>query len=256
MAARVVALGSGCSTRRVKTALHGPWTGSAKVTVPSSETVAWIALSDADMEEGYGVSCGLARWKVGALGLRKGFPGRECADSLRFFGDHQLRGGLFVDLPGGGTQFLEEAIEKLEIAARIPSRVGFDGVFNGDEADEEFAFRGGLVQLVPTDLPYVFGEVIDPLIFFLFEVQWFGRAAFEVSHDTTKGGFDGGVGWVECCFSCSPVVGPDLAESPDGHLKSHHEVVEVRVLHDDLLTHGGGGWGLRRGRRCLPCSSR
>ena len=122
--------------------------------------------------------------------------------------------------------------------------MGFDGVLNGDEADEEFVPRGALVQVVPTDLPYVFGEVIYPLISFLFEVQGFGWTAFEVSHDTAKGGFDGGVGWMKCCFSCFSVIGPDLAESPDGHLKSHHEVVEVRVSHDDLLAHGDWGFGL------------
>jgi len=177
-------------------------------------------------------------WLIGGL------SGQECPDSLRFFGDHKLRGGLFVDLPGGGTQFLEEAIEKLEIAARISGRVGFDGVFNGHEADEDFAPRGALVQMVSTGSPYVFGQVIYPLISFLFEVQGFGWTAFEVSHDTAKGGSDGGVGWMKLGFSCFSVVGPDLAESPDGHLKSHQEVIEARVFHDDFLAHSGGGWGL------------
>lgn len=170
------------------------------------------------------------------------FRDRSVHAPLLSLGNHDLRSGLFVDLPGGGTQFLEEAIEKLEIATGVSSGVGFDGVFNGDEADEEFALRGGLVQVVPTGLPYVFGEVIDPLISFLFDVKGFGRAAFEVSHNTAKGGFDGGVGWMECRFSCFSVVGPDLVESPDGGFKRHYEVVEARVIHDDLLAHGGGGW--------------
>ena len=116
--------------------------------------------------------------------------------------------------------------------------MGFDGVLDGDQANENFAFRGRLRQVILTSPPNVFGEAIDPFVSFIIWDQGLGWVSFEVSHDAAKSRLYGGVGRIECRFPGFYVACQNIFESPDGHLKFHYKMIEARVVHHDLFTHG------------------
>lgn len=116
--------------------------------------------------------------------------------------------------------------------------MGFDGVLDGDQANEYFAFRGRLRQVILTSPPNVFGEAIDPFVSFIIWDQGLGWVSFEVSHDAAKSRLYGGVGRIECRFPGFYVACQNIFESPDGHLKFHYKMIEARVVHHDFFTHG------------------
>jgi hypothetical protein len=81
--------------------------------------------------------------------------------------------------------------------------VGFDGVFDGGETDEDDPFGMGFSDEIPGDLPEVFAEALKPSVFFIFEGKWFGRPPFEMAHGAANAALDGGVSGAVQTQKCS-----------------------------------------------------